>query len=595
MSKLTLNDLVNLQNEASAVASINSNSTAIETALENTLSRDGTSPNQMGSNLDMNSNRIINLPAPINNDEPLRLGDYLNSVSGVSLVGYARTADLITVNISGQYGVIGDGVVDYTSTIQTALTSLGSSGGGILYFPKGIYLVSKTLQVPSNVYVMGSGWQTIFRPPHSTITQTTIAGINFNAVFAAADANNIRFSDFYIDLRTNTTVCNGIQMNDHGTLGTVSDVIIQNVKITGNDAHQYLVYGVKTTNMTVQFCDIEGVPTAPSTQDINCIEFTGGTNVTAFNNNLRNAYSGVILRSDLASPSAVVGAKVCCNRIDSCVIGVTTSPTTNGGVYDTTIIGNVITNSKTSSGSAIKIELNASTITNGISICGNVLRESARSLINFYGNLSATVSNVIGFGNALYQTANNDSYVELFNAQNLIWNCNSHDGGGAFYGITISGSTNCRFIGNSITSSRRQAFQVENNSSHIVIEENTVRNSGTDLPSVTGLNVDTAVASSYIYVNRNTWKPNTVSSGYVINMSGCTSGGTAIDNNFDFIRTTQGICDFHSSVMASRQIDSAPANSSDYGERGDWVQSSSYRYQCSATNTWVRSAFSGGF
>ncbi len=74
--KLTLNDLASLANEASAIASINSNSAAIETALENTLSRDGTSPNQMGASLDMNSNRILNLPEPQDDTEPLRLSDY---------------------------------------------------------------------------------------------------------------------------------------------------------------------------------------------------------------------------------------------------------------------------------------------------------------------------------------------------------------------------------------------------------------------------------------------------------------------------------------------------------------------------------------
>lgn len=75
MAKLTLSDLSNLQNEQSAVAAINSNSTAIETAFENTLSRDGTSPNTMSADLDMNSNNILNLPYPASATEPVRLSD----------------------------------------------------------------------------------------------------------------------------------------------------------------------------------------------------------------------------------------------------------------------------------------------------------------------------------------------------------------------------------------------------------------------------------------------------------------------------------------------------------------------------------------
>ncbi len=67
MAKLNLSDLANLNNQATAVSTINANNTAIETALENTLSRDGTSPNSMSAQLDMNSNKIINLAGPTSN------------------------------------------------------------------------------------------------------------------------------------------------------------------------------------------------------------------------------------------------------------------------------------------------------------------------------------------------------------------------------------------------------------------------------------------------------------------------------------------------------------------------------------------------
>lgn len=58
MAKLTLNDIPSgfFSNTA-----YNTNNNLIETALEKTLSRDGTSPNQMEVDLDMNSKSIINL------------------------------------------------------------------------------------------------------------------------------------------------------------------------------------------------------------------------------------------------------------------------------------------------------------------------------------------------------------------------------------------------------------------------------------------------------------------------------------------------------------------------------------------------------
>lgn len=82
MSKITLASLANLQNETTAVSTINSNSSIVQTAMDNTLSRDGTSPNQMGSPIDMNSNQILNLPAPISGQSPLRLTDYNTLLSG---------------------------------------------------------------------------------------------------------------------------------------------------------------------------------------------------------------------------------------------------------------------------------------------------------------------------------------------------------------------------------------------------------------------------------------------------------------------------------------------------------------------------------
>lgn len=84
MAKITLTDLVNLQNETTAVNAINNNNAVLETAVENTLSRDGTSPNQMSAVLDMNSNRIVNLPEAISDLEPLRLTDLDQFIHGTA-------------------------------------------------------------------------------------------------------------------------------------------------------------------------------------------------------------------------------------------------------------------------------------------------------------------------------------------------------------------------------------------------------------------------------------------------------------------------------------------------------------------------------
>jgi len=82
MAKLTLTNLSSLQNEQSAINTINANNDAIEAAVEKTLSRDGTVPNQMTSELDMNSQRVLNLPQPLTDNEPVRLIDLTEVVEG---------------------------------------------------------------------------------------------------------------------------------------------------------------------------------------------------------------------------------------------------------------------------------------------------------------------------------------------------------------------------------------------------------------------------------------------------------------------------------------------------------------------------------
>jgi len=90
MSKLTLNDVGSGYNLPQVV---NANNQATEAALENTLSRDGTAPNEMLASLDMNSNRIINLGSPVNNTDAARLVDVTGLVSIVNITAPSQTGN----------------------------------------------------------------------------------------------------------------------------------------------------------------------------------------------------------------------------------------------------------------------------------------------------------------------------------------------------------------------------------------------------------------------------------------------------------------------------------------------------------------------
>jgi len=82
MPKVEINNISSLVNDLSATDVINQNFAKIGEELENTLSRDGSAPNSMSAHLDMNSQRILNLPAPLSDLEPLRKADlYLFQVT----------------------------------------------------------------------------------------------------------------------------------------------------------------------------------------------------------------------------------------------------------------------------------------------------------------------------------------------------------------------------------------------------------------------------------------------------------------------------------------------------------------------------------
>lgn len=90
MAKVTLSSLASLQNEASAIAAINANFTAIAEYIERSLSRDGTSPNTMTFVLDMNSQRITNLSEPsVATDAATK--NYVDEVAGAGVEGPAGT------------------------------------------------------------------------------------------------------------------------------------------------------------------------------------------------------------------------------------------------------------------------------------------------------------------------------------------------------------------------------------------------------------------------------------------------------------------------------------------------------------------------
>lgn len=120
MSKISLQNIDNLQNEATTVAAFNNNNALIREAVDNTLSRNGLSPNQMNASLDMNSNKIINLPDALTVQEPVTLGQMEGSFAAFSQ-GAVVNASFITV---------GSNSILQNERILTGGTNISITDGG---------------------------------------------------------------------------------------------------------------------------------------------------------------------------------------------------------------------------------------------------------------------------------------------------------------------------------------------------------------------------------------------------------------------------------------------------------------------------------
>lgn len=90
MAKLTLTDV---SAGYLSVATYNANNALIEAALENTVSRDGTSPNTMSADFDMNSNKVVNVTDPTNNQDAATKA-YVDAQTGSSFS--ADSTDTLT-------------------------------------------------------------------------------------------------------------------------------------------------------------------------------------------------------------------------------------------------------------------------------------------------------------------------------------------------------------------------------------------------------------------------------------------------------------------------------------------------------------------
>jgi hypothetical protein len=138
-------------------------------------------------------------------------GGYID-LTGIS--GQAKGLFVNSVVNVKQFGAKGDGVADDTAAVQAAL----SSGAGRVYFPKGEYLTSNGLELPSNLEVFGDGYT-------SKITST---GTNKRVLFATSK-NFIAVRNLFINgnLTGNGSISAGADGGDGVFFHTCENVVVE--------------------------------------------------------------------------------------------------------------------------------------------------------------------------------------------------------------------------------------------------------------------------------------------------------------------------------------------------------------------------------
>jgi hypothetical protein len=131
------------------VGALNTELEKIAVSQQDFLSRIGQAPNQMEGNLDMNSNRILNLPAPVAATDVVRLQD---------LTDPSTTIEFDAIYASG-FGVLSDGG-DYTTEMQ-AFFNAGNENT--------TFIIDSTHYALSNALLINKGFKEVIHYPDSVV------------------------------------------------------------------------------------------------------------------------------------------------------------------------------------------------------------------------------------------------------------------------------------------------------------------------------------------------------------------------------------------------------------------------------------------
>jgi Pectate lyase superfamily protein/Right handed beta helix region len=418
-------------------------------------------------------------------------------------------------------GAKGDGSTDDTAAIQAALTAARTSTyGGVVYLPAGIYIISQSLQIGSDTWLIGDGRGiSTIRCKASSLSSFTQVGTNTGCPLITT-YNNAAAS--HVTIGPGLTV-DGNQANAGGSVPGYADgpecspVSIwssSQVTVTGIEVINAIGYSVYLQACSDSFVTqnriLSGASSALGTNQQDGIHLTGCLRATVADNIVDTGTGtagddGIALQS-LGSGSPCDNVTISGNVIRSAQSGVHLA-LDGGNVDNVSITGNTLWGASASSAASILIDQTSGRRATAIVISGNNLRTIAGDGIDVnvpFTGLAITDNTFDTFSNS----GNNGAYIaygtDLVFSGNTMTNCT-----GLSHGIQVGDSSSKGVTNFTVANNVVDMSTASSPGAGILVRDSTVGSvSGNTLISTgsTGIGIDISgvgVAPVGIAVNGN--------------------------------------------------------------------------------------------